>query len=229
MRNSRSLIAAASALLWPTVILVPLGITFGAPRVYAESAPAFDAAPPKCTEQVFARCADASPMQACECSGLACACTTRQCVGGSAPSALACGSIATCSSLLIDACAGKAKGTSCLLTLDRLSAEGTCEGLDTCLSEDDAGLYTPGRPIGCVDKSTGTGGSGGAGGGMGGGATQTGNGHTGGCGPARDAGASPATSGDDSGCALFPGPLGDSGYLMIPLGVIVAFAFRRRR
>jgi hypothetical protein len=80
MPIARSLLAAASSLTWPTVVLlIPMGITFGAVRVHAEAG---RPPPPACTEPRVTACTDAGAMQACDCGGgFDCACTPKPCSG----------------------------------------------------------------------------------------------------------------------------------------------------
>ena len=58
----RFLVGSVSSLVWPAVtLLVPMGITFAAARVYAEAAPA----PESCEAGVVADCADAATGNLC--------------------------------------------------------------------------------------------------------------------------------------------------------------------
>lgn len=209
MRVTRSLLAAASSLIWPTVVLaIPMGITFGAARVYAEAG---KAPPPACTESIVTACADAGAMHACDCgASSACACTPEQCVAASGVTeALVCKPVLTaCSAYAVAPCEGKAADAACVQTdtAGKTVASGTCRVLPNgCLVKNDGGVYETSSPLACAAALDGTGAS-----------TTT-----------------PATKSDDadggSGCSMPPGAIGSSTPLAMPLAMGLAAALRRRR
>lgn len=204
MHIARSILAAVSSIIWPAVVVViPMGITFSAARVYAESGVA---PPPACTDSKVTACADAGAMQTCECAkGFECACTPKQCsaTSGGVSEALVCESLTTCSGYSIAPCAGKAAGASCAQTdtAGTATGPGTCGILSNgCFAKNPAGAYETTFPLACAAD-------------------------------AKDSGASNAPSGgtDDSGCSMTPGTTGDSTLVGIPLGLGLALALACRR
>lgn len=213
MRIARSLVAVASSLLWPTVVVaIPVGITFSAARVYAESGVA---PPPSCSGSTATICAGRDDMQACDCGkGIDCACTESSCSTNSGVStALMCQPVASCRRLSVAPCEGKAVGEACTQT-DTLGApgpSGTCEEISGgCLAENDAGFFVPTFPLAC-NAPVGAGSSGG----------------TSGATPSE--GSSATAPEASSGCSMTSRDAGTSLLFALPVGLGLAFAYRRKR
>jgi hypothetical protein len=197
----RSLVAAASSLMWPAILVViPVVITLRAARVYAEAG----VAPPACTEAVVSACADAGAMQACDCrEGQDCACTQTLCLAGStAKETLVCASVASsCKLYAVAPCEGKAAGASCVQTdtAGAPVASGTCGVLSNgCQKKNDAGQYELAFPLACAASLN-------------------------------DAGASTPKGDDASGCSFSPRAMSDWPVLATPFALGLAVARRRKR
>jgi MYXO-CTERM domain-containing protein len=206
-------------MVWPAVtLLVPMGITFAAARVYAVAAPA----PEACDAAVVVECADAAVGAPCHsCTGGSCACFSAMCKNGDTFSdkGNTCRGVAKCESIVEDpTCQGKKVGDSC----PRQENTGACTTFTTgCLPNDGGAVMLVDRLV-CGTT----------------GATSSSSGDNGGStsgtyipGPPTVPGSSGASttpaSSDDSGCATSPGttlPL-----LGAPLAIGLLFALRRKK
>ncbi len=200
MNIKRSFIAAASSLLWPAVILaIPMGITFGAARVYAESSPEASIGTPECTDSKVTACADAGAMQACDCGVYECACIEKRCsTGSSLGEALICEHVSPlCANYALAECEGKAPGDPCAQSdnMGNPGVKGACASPSTgCYEKNDAGIYERTARLACIPSSS----------------------------LKDDVATAP-------GCSTNPGALGTSTLLAIPLGLGLALARRRKR
>ena len=219
-RKRRFLVGSLSSLVWPAVtLLFPLGITFAAARVYAESA----AAPKSCDAAAVVECADAALNSVCHsCVTGSCACASAFCSNGpqgTSPNGNTCVPVPKCDDYRSEPqCEDKAEGTFCQAS----GAEGKCGGgtSSACLPND-GGPAIIKNILGCipVTSSSSSGDNGGS---------------TSGTyipGPPNVPGSSSSsTSGggsDDSGCTTSPGttlPL-----FAAPLAIGLLFALRRKK
>lgn len=115
-RKRRLLVGSVSSIAWPAVaLLVPVGITFAAARVYAEGAPP----PEACEAGVVIDCADAASGDPCHtCGSGACACFSGGCTDGGAgfEAVLVCRETFKCADFPNGEdprCQGKAVGAPC--------------------------------------------------------------------------------------------------------------------
>jgi MYXO-CTERM domain-containing protein len=205
-------------MVWPAVtLLLPLGITFAAARVYAEAAPA----PEACDAAAVVECADAAVGSVCHsCSSGTCACFSGGCMSGGTldPNALACRNIEKCESFKQDSHC-KAAGDTCMFAED---GAGKCVAA-TCLPSDGgpaatANFFACAPDDGPRDTSSGDLISGSTSGTFIPGPPTV---------PGSSGASSTPASSDDSGCATSPGttlPL-----LGAPLAIGLLFALRRKK
>jgi MYXO-CTERM domain-containing protein len=221
-RKRRFLVGSVSSLVWPAVtLLLPMGITFAAARVYAEAAPA----PEACDAAVVVECADASPGGICHsCASGTCACFSAGCKNGDTfnDKGNTCRDIQKCEAYTQEpACQGKKAGDPC----EGAGPSGACTPSSPACLPNDGGAAISANLLVCYPSdSTGGSSSSGANGGSSSGTYIPG--------PPTVPGSSGASktapaSSDDSGCATSSGttiPL-----LAAPLALGLLFALRRKK
>lgn len=203
-------------MVWPAVtVLIPMGITFAAVKVYADVAPA----PVACDAGPVIACADGGEAGApCgECGSTTCACREAQCGNPTAATeALLCTSIVACR----DAptlCNGKNSGDSCTTSTN---GPGICTSTKaSCLP--DSGNVQDITILDCVPAASTSSGdissSSGA------------SGNTGDFEPGPDkVPGSSSSGGDDSGCTTTPGSVPTTAVLGVPVAIGLLFALRKR-
>lgn len=219
MRGHRLFVGSLASMFWPAMVLVlPVGITFAAARVYAEAAPA----PPSCEAGIVVECADAEAGAGCgACAAPPCACTSDLCTGGAGPvlhhDTLVCKSYPSCESFepAVAPCAGKAENADC--TTSAGTAGKCATAAPTCVPAD-GGAITSRPLLGCREL-TGTSSS------------STSSSGTYVPGPDKVPGSSSSSGSSDdsdSGCAASPATTGLP-LAGAPLGLGLLYLLRRRQ
>jgi MYXO-CTERM domain-containing protein len=224
-RHRRLLVGSVSSLVWPAVtLLIPMGITFAAARVYAEGAPS----PEACDAGVVIECADAAVGSACtSCAGGSCACYSGLCNNGNTDTnAKTCRPVSKCENVVVFPCAGGFEPGGCMTQ----QGPGTCEKMQVDCLPNDGGLVITGNFETCVPKTSSSSSSGSSG--DNGGASSSGTFIPG---PDKVPGSSGAAntpaSNDDSGCATSSSTSSRTSLPLFaaPIAIGLLLALRRKK